>query len=192
MTSETPTESSKKKSFFLSFLFVLVTITFVGGSVYLLYTYKTNQAQVLSASAPPPLDNPIAGQEITKNFTIILPDNNAKIQYEVQKAELRKSLIINRGQSTVTPGNNFLVVYLKLTNASSQPVQVKTSEYAALRVGDKINTSSALLSNDPVSLKPSAIEYARLVFSVNETDRQFLLEIQKGNDVKEALPLTLK
>ncbi len=193
MNAENPDVRSSKKTSFSAIFYVFMAILLMIASIYLLFIYKANKGAVLSATVSSSrLDEPTARQEIHKSFQINVRGNEEKILYTIQKAELRKSLIINNAQPTANEGNIFLVLYLKLVNDTRNQLQVNTDKTIFLRVNNKINALSPDITENIVSIPPLYFTYSRVVFVVKETERNFLVEIQTGDTTKESLPLQLK
>lgn len=155
-----------------------------------------SQPQVQNATTANAATQPYvkSSKPINKTFHFPLKDNNGKdvgtFTYEIQNAELRNQIVVKGQPATAVPGRTFLIINFQLKNDLPQGLEIRTRDYVRLSVnGDKNDLQAPDIYNDPVQLQAISVQYNRLGFAINESDKDLVLFVGAINGSKTQIPL---
>ncbi len=113
-----------------------------------------------------------------------------KVKYTIQNVELRDEIVIKGKRGTAVAGRTFLILNLKLDNNYSQGVEINTKDF--VRLASATNDQEWLapeIHNDPVSVQAISTKYSRVGFPVNDSDKNFKLQIGEIKGQKQIIDL---
>ncbi len=114
------------------------------------------------------------------------------IGYAILSANKQNQVIIKGQKAYAVSGRTFLIINLKLTNSSSQTIQLNSKDYIRLSIGNSKELLAADLHNDPIVVQPISTEYTKLGFPVNVDENHFVLHVGQLNGPKTDIPLNFK
>lgn len=139
-------------------------------------------------------DTPLKSVTLNKEFNFPMLNTSGaeitRINYNIQSAELRDTIVLRGERATAAPGRVFLIFNLKLRNDSSQRLQLNTGDYVRLSVNDADEWLAPDIHNDPVEVAPISTKQTRVGFVVSLTDKNFRLRIGEINGEKTTVPVT--
>lgn len=173
---------------------VLVVVGIV--AVRLILSSNSNQKVAGQSDSRIELDDPIAREDINREFTFPIKtasgDEVSKIKYTVLDAEIRNQLIIQGVKKTTKVGRAFLVISLKVENSYEKAIDVQTRNYIRLSVNGNENEWLAPdIHNDPVTVQAISTKPTRVAFLVDDTDKNFVLQIGEISGDKQRIELSL-
>ncbi|HWA51864.1 MAG TPA: hypothetical protein VG895_02335 [Patescibacteria group bacterium] len=171
---------------------VVVIVLFLGIKVLTGKNAKPKIAGV-NISAPQKAENlnkefdfPIGNTASTSN------GNPETVKFVIQNAALNNQIVIQGQEATAVTGRTFLIVTLALTNSFDQPISINTKDYVRLSAnGDQNTWLAPTVDNDPVTVQAISTVYSRLGFTVNTSDKNFVLQVGEIKGDKQKIPLTL-
>lgn len=176
------------------FIFLLILVGIVSAIAFIL-------KQTLSPGPKETTDNRVkieqakAAMTINKDFTFFLKDtkgkDSAKFTYTVDAVELRDEIVIKGKKATAIAGKTFLIVNLKITNTSEQPISVNTGAYIRLSINDNEKELLAPdIHNDPVEVQPISTKITRVGFPLSDSDSKLKLLVGEVSKDKTTIDIT--
>lgn len=135
-----------------------------------------------------------AAKDINKEFNFSLRDEKGKevgkINFWVEKAELRDEIVVKGQKATAIKGRTFLILTLKITNEYKSDIELDSGDYIRLSVnGNKDEWLAPEIHNDPVKVQAISTKYTRVGFAINDSDRNLVLRVGEIEGEKEEIPL---
>lgn len=175
-------------------ILAVVLIAIIGITIYATRNKKTTSSSLGAVQAE---NLPGAKKTASINREFIFPIKNeageevSQLRYVIESAELRDEIIVKGQKATSIEGRTFLVVSVKLTNSMERAISINTRDYVRLiRNGNPAEQLAPDIHNDPVSVQPISIKYARIGFPINETDTDLQLQVGEIQGQKEIVPIT--
>lgn len=185
----------QKKVPFIIGIVIVVVIVLLGITVF----RGKKSSTVLSSSttsSQSTQSNSKAVQQINKQMLFPVNDANGKvitqIKYDILTAELTDSIVVNGQTAKATPGREFLIINLKITNDYDKTITINSRDYIRLTVNDSSEKLAADIHNDPVQVQAISTKYTRLGFPIYTTDKDLKLEVGEINGPKQTIKLTLQ
>jgi hypothetical protein len=142
------------------------------------------------------LKKPLATQNLNKTFAFPLKDaagkEVSKIQYTLEKAELRDEIIVKGQRATSVKGRTFLIIPIKITNSFNQPIELNVRDYVRLTINNSNEKLAPDIHNDPVEVQAISTKQTRLGFPVDDDVKSLVLQVGEINGSKENIKLDLK
>jgi hypothetical protein len=138
----------------------------------------------------------IKSVDVDRNFSFAIVDGSgeelSKLQYNIQKAELRDEIIVKGQKATAVDGRVFLILTIKLTNTFDKAIEIDTRDYVRLSVNNNQKEWLAPdIHNDPVQIQAISTKFSRIGFPINSSDKDYLLQVGEINGSKTKAPLKL-
>ncbi len=186
-----PFKNPKIKNGLLILIPAIAILVVLVGIVKVLGSNNPGSQSVQGVSTQ--LAKPLKTTQVNKEFTFSLKDNSGKtageFKYKLLTAELDKQIIVKGTRATAIDGRVFLIINLELTNGANQGLQVNTKDYIRLSVNGKTSELYAPeIHNDPVDVQAISTKFTRLGFTINESDKNYILKVGeitgKKTDIK--------
>lgn len=138
-----------------------------------------------------------ASQEVNREFSFPLRNGKgeevSRIKITIEKAEIRDEIIVKGKKATSVKGRTFLVLNLRVRNEYGRAIEVDSRDYVRLAVnGSEEDWLAPEVHNDPVEVQAISTKYTRVGFAINESDKEFMLQIGEIREEKEKVKLDLK
>lgn len=141
----------------------------------------------------------VSAIELNRTFAFPLRDEKGKdigkFDFIIQKAELRKQIIVQGKRATAVNGRMFLVFDLKVVNNLKFPMELPTRNFMRIILN---NNSKELLApdihNDPVEVQAISTKYTRLGLAIDESAAKQTIKVQVGevDGTKQTIDLNFK
>lgn len=136
-------------------------------------------------------------EKLNKDFKFSLRDEKgkelSKFTYAVESAELRKEILVKGQKASAIKGRIFLIINLKIVNTLKQGINVNARDYMRLTVnGNKNELLAPDIHNDPVEVQAISTKYTRVGFAINESDKEYALQVGEIDGGKESVKLNFK
>jgi len=137
-----------------------------------------------------------AAKDVNFNFSFPLKNSDketvSEVKVTIESAELRDEIIVKGKKATSVKGRTFLVLNLKVKNEFDQAIEVNTRNYIRLSVnGNEEEWLAPDIHNDPLEVQAISTKMTRMGFPVNETDKDFVLQIGEITGDKQKVKLEL-
>ncbi len=138
---------------------------------------------------------PLKTVEINREFAFPIKDEKgkeiSKFKYIFQNAELKDEIVVKGKRATAVKGRLFLIVNIKVVNDLDKGVQINSRDYVRLVVnGNEAEKIAADIHNDPIDAQAISTKTTRLGFAINETDKDFVLQVGEIKGQKESINLS--
>lgn len=179
----------KRKYIILSIVvLILIGISLVGIRSQQSNTSRQSQVMVKDANAQ---------VSINKTLSIPVVDNKGKevtkILFEVENAELRDEIIFKGKRNRAVKGRQFLVINLRIENSYNRVIELQTKNFLRLSVnGNEKELFASDVNNDPVEVQAISTKHTRLIFPINDSDKNLVLYLGDVKTKKEKIPLKLQ
>lgn len=141
------------------------------------------------------LSQPTLTKKINKSFTFPVQDANGKelahFIYLIQSLQLQNEIIIKGQKADAVAGRTFLILNLKLTNPTSQSLQINTRDFVRITLDKSADLLAPSIHNDPVSLQPISTEYTRIAIPIDTTVKTVTLHVGEINGQKTDIPVSI-
>ncbi len=137
--------------------------------------------------------------ELNRKFAFPLRDDKGKevgkFDFIVERAELRKQIIVQGKRATAVDGRIFLVFDLKVVNDLKFPMELPTRNFMRIILN---NNNKELLApdihNDPVEVQAISTKYTRLGLAIDESTSKETIRVQVGevDGDKQTIELNFK
>lgn len=187
-----------KRNFIQYFvLAVILVVVVVGGMKMINQIASIQQSSSNGRPGEIKIAEALNTQKINKDFKFSLRDEKgkeiSKFAYTVESAELRKEILVKGQKATAISGRIFLIINIKIVNTLKQGINVNARDYTRLTVN---NNAKELLApdihNDPVEVQAISTKYTRVGFAINESDKNYVLQIGEIDGGKESIKLNFK
>lgn len=154
-----------------------------------------NPSPVVSANSNQKVQLPPAKSTKTVNKEFAFPVNDSagktigNIKYIIETAELRDGIIVKGQKATSVAGRTFLIFNLKLVNEVSKGVELKTRDFVRLSSNNGTEWLAPDIHNDPVELQAISTKYTRVGYAVNESDKNYKIQVGEINGTKQNFDL---
>lgn len=187
-----------KRNFIQYFVLAVILVAVViGGMKMINQIAPVQQSSSVGKSGEIKIAEALNTQKINKVFNFSLKDEKgkeiSKFSYTVESAELRKEILVKGQKATAINGRMFLIINLKIVNTLKQGINVNARDYMRLTVNN--NTKELLapdIHNDPVEVQAISTKYTRVGFAINESDKNYILQIGEIDGGKESIKLNFK
>lgn len=137
-----------------------------------------------------------SSKDVNFNFSFPLKDSNketvSEVKVTIESAELRDEIIVKGKKATSVKGRTFLVLNIKVKNEYDQAIEVNTRNYIRLSVnGNEDEWLAPDIHNDPLEVQAISTKMTRMGFPVNESDKDFVLQIGEITGDKQKVELDL-
>ncbi len=137
-----------------------------------------------------------AQQVVNKTFSFPVTDSNdnpiTNIAYTITSVDKQNQVIIKGQRANAVAGRTFFLVNLKLTNTSSQPIQLNSRDYVRISTGNGKELYAPEMYNDPIIIQPISTEYTHIGFPIDSTEKNITLHIGQLTGPKTDIPITFK
>lgn len=141
------------------------------------------------------LQKPDVQKKINKSFTFPLRDSEGKevsnLTYTIDSVETRNQIIVQGQQATVIKGKTFLIINVKLTNNYDKAIQVNARDYLRVIINDSPEKLAPDMHSDPVDVQAISTKLTRLGITINESDKNVILQIGEISGKKENIKISL-
>lgn len=131
---------------------------------------------------------------INKVFSFPVNDSTGKkvtdISYTITFVDKQDQVIIKGQRASAVQGRTFFIVNIKLTNLSSQTIQLNSRDYIRITTGKNNELFAADLYNDPIIIQPISTEYTRLGFPVDSNEKHIVLHVGELSGQKTDIPVS--
>lgn len=180
-----------------SFVLILsvAVLFFVGKSIF---TSKltSDRKTVSGAATQQDILPSTASQDLRREFTFPIRDQKdveiGVIKYSIENASLQKEIIVKGQKATAIKGRIFLILSLKLTNQDNKTLVFNSRDYIRLSVNNNGEWLAPDVHNDPVEVQAISTKLSRVGFPVNETDKNFVLQVGEIKGQKTYINLALR
>jgi hypothetical protein len=183
----------RNKSFFIPLAVFLVLL--IIGIGFLLKNATSGNNSLGNSDSRIELKKALATQPINKTFAFPLKDaagkEVSKIQYIVEKAELRDEIIVKGQRATSVKGRTFLIIPVKIKNTYNQPVEINARDYIRLSINGSNENLAPDIHNDPVEVQAISTKMTRVGFPVDDTAKNMTIYVGEINGKKETIRLSL-
>lgn len=173
---------------------LLIAIVIVLAAIVFFRT--TSRGSVAGDSTRVDLQEARDTQELNKEIEFPIKDSKGveqgKLKFTITTAEIRDELVVQGKRRGSVEGRTFLVLNLKVSNPFEKAVEVNTRNYVRLSVNGNENEWLAPdLHNDPVEVQAISTKLTRVAFPINESDKNFVLQIGEIQGEKQRQELDL-
>lgn len=191
--NDMPVNKKSKRKYFYVLLGICVLIVVFG---FISYFNGDDTKNTEVAGKNTSIKGIIAEQEINREFSFPLKDEEgneiSSVKFELEKAQLRDTVLVQGQQAYATEGKIFLVINLKITNELDQAIEMNTKDFVRLVAeGREDEQLAPEMHNDPVQILAISTKHTRVGFSVNKDDTEFVLKVGEINGEKQDVPLNL-
>lgn len=180
---------------FLKFvpLFVVGIIVILSVGMFL---RNNNQTVLGTSNSEDALQIEDSNAEMTINKSLSFPvmDDSGKevgkVEYTIEKAELRDQLIIKGQQARAVEGRDFLIIHVKLRNDTNSAISVNTRDFIRLKMKGTDEQFAPTIHNDPVEVQAISSLTTRLGFSISEKDEDLTILFGEITGDKETVKLS--
>lgn len=182
-----------KKNIF-RILFPVIVILIGVYAIYSVTSSSRTDKTVLSNNTVISLGEPIGITKIDREFSFPVKDSKGKevasFSYVLQDAELRDEIIVKGKRATAVEGRMFLIINLKITNATKHGLQINTRDYIRLSVNNNtLEWLAGEIHNDPVEVQAISTKYTRIGFPINKNDVNHTIQVGEIDGDKEHIEL---
>lgn len=178
-------------------LAIILIVILVGGMKMINQIAPSQQFSTGDKSGEVKIAEALNTEKLNKDFQFSLRDEKgkeiSKFTYAVESAELRKEILVKGQKATAIKGRIFLIINLKIVNTLKQGINVNARDYMRLTVN---NNSKELLApdihNDPVEVQAISTKYTRVGFAINQSDKNYVLQVGEIDGGKESIRLNFK
>jgi hypothetical protein len=194
-TSQFRRQFKKNKFFFIPVGIIVLLLLF--GIFYAVSKANSGNSGIAGTSdSRVELKPAIASQSLNKTYNFPLKDNAgkevSKIQFSLEKAELRDEIIVKGQRATSVKGRTFLILPVKITNSFNQAVEINARDYIRLTINNSSEKLAPDIHNDPVEVQAISTKQTRVGFPIDDTATNLILQIGEINGSKENIKLELK
>lgn len=168
-------------------------VVVVGGIWYMIPEKNSTSGTSLGTTTS---QVPGAKKTLDVNRTLSFPILNNKgeevsrINYVIEKAELRDEIIVQGQKATSVKGRTFLVITLKLTNSLDTDIEINTRDYVRLQINGNEEYLAADIHNDPVQVAAIATKSTRIAFPIDDNlNQKLVLRVGEIKGEKQEIPL---
>ncbi len=176
-------------------LAIILIVVLVGGMKIIDRVASPQQSLSNSKSGGDRIAGPLNTQQINKDFKFSLRDEKGKeistFSYAIESAELRKEILVKGQKATAIKGRIFLIINLKIVNTLKQGINVNARDYMRLTVNNTKELLAPDIHNDPVEVQAISTKYTRVGFAINESDKNYVLQIGEIDGKKESVDLKI-
>lgn len=130
---------------------------------------------------------------INKTFSFPVNDSNGQkvtdISYTITSVDKQDQVIIKGQRASAVSGRTFFIINIKLTNTSSQTIQLNSRDYIRITAGKNSELYAADMYNDPIVVQPLSTEYTRLGFPIDSSEKQVTLHVGELSGQKTNIPV---
>jgi uncharacterized protein YxjI len=170
-------------------LIILIGVFFVG-------RISVGRTTLISPDTRPVAPKAIATESLNKEFTFPIRDSQgnevSSIKYKILNAEKYDTVIVKGQIASAVKGKSFLVLNLEITNNDSQGIQINTRDYVRLSVNKNNQLIAADIHNDPVQVQAISTKATRLGFTIDDSDKNLVIQVGEIKGDKETIALNLK
>ena len=187
---------SKKKlpKLLIPLLAIVILVTIIN-SFFRSTSSTTSTVAGVSSNDRFEVKAPLKTVDINREFAFPIKDDKgkeiSKFKYIFQDAELKDEIVVKGKRATAVKGRLFLIVNIKVVNDLDKGVQINSRDYVRLVVnGNEAEKIAADIHNDPIDAQAISTKTTRLGFAINETDKDFVLQVGEIKGQKESINLS--
>lgn len=154
---------------------VLFIVIILGRAVF----SSGRNSQVLSSQQAVPAV--LSSQMLNREFFFPIRSEKdeviGSIGYTLESAQLQKEIIVKGQRATAVAGRVFLILNIKIVNKDNRTVIINARDYIRLSVNNSQEWFAADVHNDPVEAQAISTKYTRLAFPINESDKNYILQV---------------
>lgn len=181
---------------YLPFAIVFVLVLMITVLSYKIIASRSPRAVAGASDQRLAVKPPLSQQTLNREFSFPLNDASGKqvsqLQYVIQNAELRDTIIIQGQQAVAVQGRAFLILNLKITNSYDKSVKINARDYVRLIVDSSNEKLAPDIHNDPVEVQAISTKYTRLGFPIDQKYKSLVLQVGEITGQKQLIPLNLK
>ncbi len=169
-----------------------IVLLFLGVSIVVGRQFLFGSAADSSTQSPAIL----AQQSVNKTFSFPVADSTGQqattIAYTIVSVDKQNQVIIKGQRASAVTGRTFFIVNLKLTNTSSQTIQLNSRDYVRISVDNQNELFAAEMYNDPIIVQPISTEYTHIGFPIDSTQNTLTLHVGQLSGPKTDIPIHFK
>lgn len=156
---------------------------------------KVGSTTVANSSQSLSVPQPTFTRVLHKGFTFSVKDSSGNVAatftYLIESLQLQNEIIIKGQKADAIGGRTFLILNLKITNPSTQTIQLNTRDFVRVSIDDQKELLAPNIHNDPIAIQPISTEYTRLALPIDNTVKKVVLHVGELNGTKTDIPVTL-
>lgn len=189
-------------------IFVVVLFLFLGISVAINFIFFKKQdyrisfekvdSQTLthaltptSPLTPTPTQSITQRGELNKKITISIEDYSdgevTEVEYTLTDYEITNEIVVKGKRATTIAGRVFLIINIQMVNSHNEIIEVNTRDYVRLSVNKNDTWIAPDIHTDPVQVQPVSTKLTRVGFPINDTDKDFSLQLGEEGGEKEII-----
>lgn len=183
--------NNKKFIKFVPLFIVAIVVVFAVGTFL-----RNNNQTVLGSNDSDVLKIDDSTAEVALNKSLSFPvmddqgEEVGRVEYTLEKAELRDQLIIKGQQARAIEGRDFLIIHIKLRNDTNSAISVNTRDFIRLKMKGTDEQFAPTIHNDPVEVQAISSLTTRLGFSISEEDEDLTVLFGEIKGDKETVKLS--